>query len=259
MLTKKDLKESLINLGLRRGMVVYVQSSLKPLGYVVGGAQTIIDALMEVIGFEGTLVMPAFTKGLCDPSALKPNTIPRDCFQEFRVNALPFQKKLTIPHNMGEVVSQFMRNEGVLRSNHPIYSFFAWGKYAKLIVEKHPLHFGLSKDSPLGKVVELNGYVLLMGMSYDKCTVFHQAQYNAKRCPLILHTYPIEKGHRMEWIKMLDLDLNAIGYKAIGEQMENRRVVKQCTIGKASCRLFSAKEALSSASLYLNGKNNEII
>ena len=63
----------------------------------------------------------------------------------------------------------------MLRSNHPAYSFLAWGKYAKLIVEKHPLHFGLSKDSPLSKIVDLNGFVLLAGMNYDKCEMFDLA------------------------------------------------------------------------------------
>ena len=255
VLTKDDLKMAFAQMGIRKGMLVFVQSSLRPFGWVVGGAQAIIDALMETVTYDGTIVMPAFTRNLSDPSMYKSGTVPRACWPEIRQAILPFNKRLSTPVNMGEVTVQFMRNEAVLRSNHPAYSFLAWGKYAKLIVEKHPLHFGLSKDSPLSKIVDLNGFVLLAGMNYDKCEMFDLAQYNNRACPIRILTYPIEKGGNIHWIKMLDKEMNTSSYKAIGANMEERGVVKILEVGNTTCRLFSAREAISSAAAYLNINN----
>ncbi len=252
VLTKNDFKMAFAQMGIRKGMLVYVQSSLRPFGWVVGGAQTILDALMETVTYDGTIVMPAFTKNLSDPSMYKAGTVPRDCWEEIRESALPFNKRLSAAANMGEVTAQFMRNEAVLRSSHPAYSFLAWGKYAKLIVEKHPLHFGLSKDSPLSKIVDLNGFVLMAGMNYDKCELFHLAQYSNKACPIRVMTYPVEKAGNVHWIKMLDKEFSDASYKQIGKLMEERGVVKSLEIGNTVCRLFSSREALNSAVAYLN-------
>lgn len=255
VLTKDDLKMAFAQMGIRKGMLVFVQSSLRPFGWVVGGAQAIIDALMETVTYDGTIVMPAFTKNLSDPSMYKSGTVPRDSWYDIRQSSLPFNKRLSSPVNMGEVAVQFMRNDAVLRSNHPAYSFLAWGKYAKLVVEKHPLHFGLSKDSPLSKIVDLNGFVLLAGMNYDKCEMFDLAQYSNRNCPIRVLTYPVEKGGNVHWIKMLDKEISTNAYKAIGATMEERGVVKTLEVGNATCRFFSAREAINSATVYLNINN----
>lgn len=256
VLTKEDIKYSLTSLGVKKGMLLFVQSSLRPLGWINGGAQTIIEALMECVGYEGTIIMPAFTKLISDPASLKVGTVPRESWEKIRNTALPFSKKLTIPQNMGEVAVQFMRNEAVLRSSHPTYSFLAWGKYAKLIVEKHALHFGLSKESPLGKIVELNGYVVMLGMNYDKCEMLHLAQYSAAKCPIKISTYPIEKNGSTNWIKMADLDLNTYGYRIVGEVMEERKIVSEMRVGDTYCRMFSAREAVNITTAYLNLEND---
>lgn len=255
IITKEDIKVMLHQMGIRKGMLVYVQSALRSFGHVVGGAQAIIEALMETVGYEGTIVMPAFTRNLSDPSAYRNGTVPRSSWETIRESAIPFDKKLSVPHNMGEVTVQFMRNDAVLRSNHPMTSFLAWGKYAKLIVEKQPLHFSLSKESPLGKVAELNGYVLMLGMNYDKCEMFHLAQYSSNKTPVRIYNYAIEKANKLNWIKFLDLELNSAGYKMIGEMMEEKHIVKSAYLGNSTCRMFSAREAVACATAYLNSQN----
>ena len=70
---------------------------------------------------------------------------------------MSFANGSSAPEKADALIYQFLRNEGVVRSYHPLYSFAAWGKYAKILCDKHPLHFGLNQDSPLGKVSEFNG------------------------------------------------------------------------------------------------------
>ena len=59
--SKSDIIQSLKELGLRQGDIVLVHSSLKSFGYVEGGADTVIDAFLEVVGETGTLVMPTLS------------------------------------------------------------------------------------------------------------------------------------------------------------------------------------------------------
>lgn len=252
VLTKEDFKAALQRLGIKKGMLLYVQASMKPFRYVVGGAQTIIEALMEVVGYEGTIVMGAPTRHICDPVDVTRQSVPRDRLNEVRANMPPFNKKLTAPTGVGEIAVQFMRNEAVLRSNHPMVSVLAWGKYAKLIVEKHPLHFGMNQESPLGKLKEYNGYVLTIGLNYDKCDIFHLAQYTTMKCPIRIYSCPIEKGGSTNWIQFLDLDLNHDGYLEIGALMEEKGVVKSTYLGNTTCRMFSAREAENNAIYYLS-------
>ena len=250
MLTKDDFKSALIRLGVKKGMLLYVSASMEKFRYVVGGAQSLIEALMELVGYDGTIVMAAPTRHLCDPVEL--GVVPRDRADEARSHALPFNRKLSVPSGVGEVAIQFMRNDAVLRSNHPMVSFLAWGKYAKLIVEKHPLHFGMNQESPLGKIKEYNGYVITIGNDYDRCEIFHLAQYATMKCPIRIYSCPIDKGGATSWIELLDLELNTDGYKEIGKNMESRFLVKSTYLGNSNCRLFSAKVAQESAIEYFN-------
>lgn len=250
MMTKDDFKAAFERLGIKRGMLLYVSASMKPFKNVIGGSQSLIEALMELVGYDGTIVMASPTKYLCDPVEVE--KIPRDRAEEARKSALPFNKKLSVPSGVGELAVQFMRNEAVLRSNHPMVSFLAWGKYAKLIVEKHPLHFGMNQESPLGKIKEYNGYAVLIGNDYDKCEIFHLAQYQAMKCPIRIYSCPIEKSGAVSWIQLLDLELNSKGYKEIGKIMEERQIVKTTYLGSTTCRLFSARNAQECANEYLN-------
>lgn len=255
--TKQDIRQQLESLGVQKGMVLLVQADVSKLGYIVGGAQALIEAIQDVVGFDGTIVMPTFTSQLLDP-ACHQEQLAREYWGQIRENALPFNRKLTAPKTADHLVNQFLRNEGVARSYHPVYSFAAWGKYAKLICDKHPLHFGLSKDSPLGKIVDFNGYVVLLGTDYSSCTMFDMARYIKERQSIRIINAPIEINQRVEWKSMLELDFDHIDKHEIGEIMEDRSIVASSYIGNSKCRMFSGREAVKIANAYfhLNRKNN---
>jgi len=59
--TKHDIEQGLRNVGIERGDMVLVHSSLRSMDTVTGGAESVIDAFLGVIGDTGTLVMPAFS------------------------------------------------------------------------------------------------------------------------------------------------------------------------------------------------------
>lgn len=249
---KEDIKRQLTAMGLGKGMLVLVEANSNMLGYISGSHQALIEAIMECVGYEGTIVMPSFTPQMLDPACIKNCHIDRESWQYIRDGVSGFDKKLSAPLQSDELVLQFMRNEGVARSYHPLYSFLAWGKYAKIICDKHPLHFGLSKDSPLGKLYELNGYVLLLGCGFEDCTMLHLAHYNGQKLPIHITSAPIERNNRVYWKDMLDLELNKEGFLEIGEVMEERKIVRTMYLGSGRCRFFSAREATNIATAYFN-------
>ena len=58
VILKEEIVPKLREVGLEKGDAVMVHTSLKRMGYVCGGAQTVIEALMEVVGEDGTIMMP---------------------------------------------------------------------------------------------------------------------------------------------------------------------------------------------------------
>ena len=255
IITKDDIVQRLKAMGIQNGSFVYVQAALNSFGYVVGGSQAIIEALMEVVGYEGTILMPTFTQNIIDPASLSNTRIEREDWNLIRDNMLPYDKKLSTPFHMGEVSVQFIKNDAVLRSAHPNFSFAAWGKYAKILCEKHALHFGLSQESPLGKLFDMNGFILLLGIPMESCFAMYFAQYDNAKIPLKILSSPVNSRSFTVWKDMIDLDFNNDGFKEVGEILEGRHLMKTDYIGNAVCRFFSFREAVKIARAYYNIDN----
>ncbi len=156
-LTKEELKAELSRLGVRPGMKVMVHSSLKSFGYVEGGADTVIDGLMELITPEGTLVMPSFN-----------HEAPYEQGEIYDVARTP-----TIN---GIIPDTFWRRPGVERSINPTHPFAAWGKDARRYTEDHQKTSAMGPDSPLGRLMEDGGYCLLLGVGYTRNTFHHYVE-----------------------------------------------------------------------------------
>ena len=154
-LTKEDFKRAFAELGLPKGAIVMVHSSLSRFGYVEGGADTVIDAILESIGEEGTLVMPALSfSWLGNP---------------------PFEKEKT-PSRVGAITEAFRKRKGVLRSSHPTHSICAFGPKAELIVSRHsPDEPVFSKEEAFGKLYELDAFILMLA-PLNTNTLMHMAE-----------------------------------------------------------------------------------
>lgn len=254
VLTKKDLVMDFEKLGVKKGMVLEVHSSLRAFGYVVGGAQTVVDALIEVVGYEGTIVMPLQCGDNTEPSYWENPPVDRSCWQTIRDHMPAFDGRDSDAQHMGEVVANFRRRRGVYFSHHPSVSFAAYGKYAKLICSHHALNYGLSKRSPLGQMMKLKTNVLLLGVNYDNCTGMHLAEYESGVRPIILQGGRIETDAGSQWVKYLDIDCDSAEFLVPGKMMEEKRLVKIRKIGEAQCKLFPLKTAFDFTLIYLQKK-----
>lgn len=154
MVTKEDIITQLSQLGLKRGDKVMVHSSLSRFGHVEGGADTVIEALMEILTPEGILIMPSFNHGRA--------------YEDGGMFDIA-----STPTSNGKIPDTFWRKPGVLRSMNPTHAFAAWGKTAAAYTSEHHLNDAMGDKSPLGLLWKNGGYGLLLGVDYHANTFHH--------------------------------------------------------------------------------------
>lgn len=156
---KHALTYGLHKLGVRAGMGLIVHSSLRSFGHVAGGAQTVVDALMEVITADGTLLLPSFNHGTP--------------FQEAGPGV--YDPRST-PTSNGAIADWFWRRPDVERSLDPTHPFAAWGRHAQRYLAAHHRTLTMGPQSPLGLLHADNGSCLLLGVGYTSNTFHHMVE-----------------------------------------------------------------------------------
>ncbi len=251
-LSKDDIIKALTGLGAAPGMVLEVHSSLNSLGHVIGGAQTVVDALIETIGYSGTLVMPLQASYNNEPArffAAPPMSY--ENFAKYREQHPAFDPVNSDIYQMGRVVENLRRRKGATFTNHPNVSFVAYGRYAKLITENQDLEFGLSDSSPLGKLYGLKAYCLLIGVDYDNMTSLHLAEYRSAIRPIGLYGAAITIDGTRRWQKYLDIELDSDdGFLDIGHRLEAKALVKIRDIGPTKIKLLRVDTAVDEGFRY---------
>lgn len=250
--TIKSLILELQKLGLEKGDTVLVHASLSKLGWTCGGAQAVIIALLELLGENGTLVMPAHTGGNSDPAEWENPPVPKEWINDIYLNMPAFDVNFSPTRGMGCIAELFRTLPQSLRSNHPNVSFSALGKNAKIITEEHLLtpQFGL--QTPLGKLYNLNAKVLLLGVTYDSCTSFHLAEVLTEKLPSKkMGTAMMENNKRVwKWFQDLEYDSSA-DFEKIGADLDKTGLVKIDKIGNAISRVFPMQKGVDFAKNWL--------
>lgn len=251
--TKTQIKEAFIKLGLHSGDTVMVHTSLSSLGYVIGGAQAVIEALIETVGDEGTIMMPTQSWKNLDPETGVHWDADKEDWDIIRQNWPAYDKKITPTNTMGAVAEMFRIWPGTLRSDHPARSVAAWGKHAKYLTENHDLSDIFGNSSPIGKLYELDGYVLLMGVNYDKNTSIHLADVRADypgKHNSIEHSAIMENGERI-WKAYETLFVDGEDFVDIGRAFEKEHSVEKDILGNAEIRLMKQRELVDFAVFWI--------
>jgi aminoglycoside 3-N-acetyltransferase len=242
--TIKSLKSELATLGVRPGMVLLVHSSMSALGWICGGSVAVIQALQEVLGPDGTLIMPSFTGGLTDPKNWRHPPVPEDWKDTIRAETPAFDPLRSPTRGIGRIVETFRTWPGTVRSDHPHSSFCAWGQQARSITDNHPLHNGMGEGSPLAKIHALDGWVLLLGVGFANNSSLHLSEYRAD--------YPGKRSEtngsammvngRRQWVPIRDLELESEDFVAIGEHfMSETNAVRSGKVGESQSLLMSQR------------------
>ncbi|MCK1992051.1 AAC(3) family N-acetyltransferase [Peribacillus muralis] len=251
--TKQSIVADLRKMGVERGMTILVHSSLSRIGWVNGGATAVIQALMEAVTEEGTIVMPSQSVELSDPARWGNPPVPESWWKVIRESMPAYDPRYTpVTSALGQIAELFRSFPGVVRSNHPNYSFTAWGKDKNKILEPHSLAFGLGEQSPLGKLYNRESYVLQLGATFDSTTCFHLAEYKINYKKVISQGAPLLVEGERVWKEYQELEFREELFAEIGESYKTEHELKEGHVGSASCRLFSIKEAVDFAEKWLN-------
>lgn len=141
--------------GVRAGATLLVHSSLSSLGWVEGGATTVVDALTAVLGASGTLVVPTLT------------------FDTVSARQPVFHETLT-PSIVGRITEELRLRDDAVRSLHPTHSVAAVGPGAASLVEgHHRWDTPCAPGSPFGRLVERGAQVLMIGVGLESFTLMH--------------------------------------------------------------------------------------
>jgi len=207
VVTKEEIKKGLKALGLKKGDIVMVHSALSSLGTVEGGPEAVIEALLETVGKQGTVVMP-------------------------------------YPLGGAEIARIFSLRPDVVRSGHPTHSVSAWGKKAQRLVANHlKTETACGKGTPFAKLIDWGGYILLLGVDQDRNTTLHTIEDYAD-VPYLSEKkveFRDEKGEKKTKVlqRFPGPHRNFIGMDRLFRESGAMRVGK---IGQAVVRLMKAKK-----------------
>ncbi len=246
---KQDVLRAFEELGVEAGQTVMVHCSLSSLGFVCGGAQVVIEALMEAIGPDGTIMMPTQSWKNLDPSSGVHWEEPEEWWQLIRDNWPAYDKAITPTNTMGAVAEMFRRWPGTLRSDHPARSVAAWGRHADYLTKDHDLSNIFGEGSPIAKLYELDGHVLLIGVDYDKNTSLHLADVRAEypgKHDVVESSAIMEDGVRV-WKSYETLAVDGEDFVQIGKAFEANHPVAKATLGNATLRFMRQRDLVDFA------------
>lgn len=245
--TRQSLAEDLRRLGVAPGMTLLVHTALSALGWIAGGPVALIQALQDVLTPEGTLVMPSHSGDLTDPLLWNNPPVPPEWVPIIREHMPAFDPALTPTRALGRTAELFRTWPGVLRSNHPHTSFAAWGKQAEFVTANQTLVGCLGEGSPLARIYDLDGHVLLLGVKHGNDTSLHLAEYRAGLAKQEINGAPVfENGVRV-WKEIIDIELNSDVFEALGDDFERAFPVSIGRIALAEARLFPQRPAVDFA------------
>ena len=220
--SKTSIKKDLQALGLKSGDIILVHSSMSKIGWIAGREIAVIEALLEVVGLQGTIVMPSFTGENSQPELWQNPPVPASWVDQIKNEMLPFDP-LTTPTN-------------------PQVSMSGHGKLAKSIIENHQLSPGFGRFSPLQRVYDLNGKVLLLGVDYNRCTCMHLAEvWLNKENQWYLDGACIKENGQVIWKEFLEIAYDESDFLEIGRKYEQENNVVNGLVGQASAKLIDVK------------------
>lgn len=245
--TRTSLAADLRAIGVRAGSVLVVHASMKSLGWVCGGTVAVVQALLDVLGDAGTLVVPTHTPENSDPSDWQHPPVPVPWWQVIRDETPAFDPARTPSRWMGALAETVRTWPGAHRSDHPQTSFAALGPAAEQVVADHRLDDMLGETSPLGRVYRLDGDVLLLGVDHSSNTSLHLAEYRQDRPPRGHNAAAVRVGAGRAWVEWDDVDLDESDFGALGGHLDERGLVTVGLVGSARCRLMRQRAAVDFA------------
>jgi aminoglycoside 3-N-acetyltransferase len=218
--TRSELERDLRFLGVQPGGILMVHTRMSAIGWVVGGSQTVVEALLEVLGPNGTLM--AYAGWEDDPWHLA--EWPAAWQQAYRVELPPFDPELSeADHQMGRLPERIRTWPGAKASTGHVMRMVALGSQADWLTRDQPWDHPAGPGSPLAKLVEADGRVLMLGAPLDTLTLLHHAEslVDGPGKRMVTYTIPVRESGRVEWREVYDHDTSSQGAFPYGQVIPN--------------------------------------
>jgi aminoglycoside 3-N-acetyltransferase len=245
--TRDSLGAQLRDLGVRPGSALLVHSSMRALGHVCGGTHAVAAALLDALGPDGTLVVPTHTPDNSDPAGWSHPPVPEHWWPVIRAHTPGFDPTRTPSRWMGALPELVRSWPGASRSDHPQASFAALGPDAERIVSGHALNEMLGERSPLGRLYELDGDVLLLGAGHGSNTSLHLAEYRQPDPPRERLGAAVRTPSGREWVWWEDVRVDEDDFGALGADLDATGAVRTGPVGEAEARLVRQRAAVDFA------------
>ncbi len=261
LVARSQLAHDLEKLGLRPSEVAMVHCRMSALGRVVGGAETVVRALLDVLGPEGTLM--AYT-GWQNAPPDDLSALDKEARKAYIEEHPPYDPRVALSsRDHGRVPEALRTWPGSRHSGHPEAGVAAVGRHADAITASHPYDDAYGADTPYAWLVELDGRVAMLGAPLETVTLVHHAEAVA-RVPgkrRVSYGMPVLVGNPGErlWRTFSDIDTSAgaLPYERIlGEEDYIEHIARSALaaeigssgpVGEATAYLFNARKLFEHA------------
>jgi aminoglycoside 3-N-acetyltransferase len=259
-ITRSRLAADLRALGVREGGVLMIHTRMSAIGWVVGGSETIVRALLDALGPEGTLAAYASW----DDHVYDADDWPAEHRDAYLAEPPAFDPATAeAARDHGRVPERVRTWPGARRSGHPEANVVAIGARADWLTSPHPTDDGYGPDSPFARVDQ----VLLLGAPLETITLLHHAEALA-RAPKRRVTFriPVVEDGRMAERTYTDIDTSgaAYPYKRLGLEEDEFAVIAREAlaagigvggqVGRAESHLFPARELTAFAAGWIEDR-----
>ena len=222
--TVESLQADLAAAGIVPGDTLLVHSSMKSLGQVAGGVQSVFQALKNAVTEKGLLIFPSFSY----PDVTESNP-------DFDVAKTPAR--------IGILPELFRQEKGVRRSLHPFHSLAVWGNDAGSFIAGHEcFDTSFNRRSPWGKMPDRKAKVLLIGVDLTKATFLHAVE-EWSGVP-VLSEEPVIRyiidwnGNRTLRTVRWHTGAHSENYNRAEQMLTECGALKKCRIGDAQCLMM---------------------
>ncbi len=223
-ISQNQIEEALKE-GLQPGDDVLIHASLSTLGHFEEGVEALIESICNAVTKAGTVIMMADTRSFAKTGTFS----------------------LDQPSETGLLTERFRLMEGVRRSCVPMASFCAWGARVEEYTQTYHSH--LDESATITRLLENDGKIMLMGIGYEKCTLYHLAEerhdlpYNFyKNFEGVLKTEGQEdKPISQRYYVRKDMSVKK-NPSIAGEVLEKRNQAKVIPLGNEYLRVFRARD-----------------
>lgn len=225
VINRTVIRGNLLDIGVRRNGRYIIHSSFKAIGPVDGGPAAFLAELLETVGENGTVMMPAFNE-------------PQELFDPVRT-----------PTNCGVLAEMFRTMEGTLRSFHPTHSVSVRGPDARGLARLHETATALGAGSPMHALIEQGAGILLLGVDQNRNSSVHiaEAVYGAPYLPIpcneqFARPMLVLRDGKKEFFVVRECPGCSENFGALNERLECAGIVRAGLVGNALSKFMNGRD-----------------